>query len=190
LEHSKTEKILQAALEVFAAQGFERATVDEIALRAQVAKGTVFYHYKSKEDLFIQLIRSGIGLLIDTVRSEVQSLVCPTDKLKAIIKVQTELSFAHTEFFSILQSEVWGKLERQQVLRQALAEYLSLISTIVMEGITCGEFAGTDADSLAATIFGMSSVTVLYLLISQHSNKPEEVIDDLQRCLLQGILIR
>ncbi len=188
MEQRKTEKILAAALGVFASHGFEKATVDEIALRAGVAKGTVFYHYKSKEDLFTQLIKSGIGLLIDTVRTEIQHLRHPTDKLKAVIKIQTELSFAHTEFFSLLQREVWGNLDRQHVLRQALAEYLSLIAGVVAEGIAVGEFVPTDADSMGAAIFGMIGATVLHLLISQKDSLPEEVIFNLQRFLLQGVL--
>lgn len=184
----KTEKILTAALQVFAEHGFEKATVDEIAFKAGVAKGTVFYHYKSKDELFFQLIERGVGLLVDTLQSEIVNLPSPAERLRRVIKTQTTLSYAHPEFFTILQSEVWGKLERQQVLRKALRRYLELIDSIVQAGIGNGDFIHADPENLASAIFGMTSATVLYLMLTKKEKSPNQVVEDLQNCLLHGIL--
>ncbi|HBF10223.1 MULTISPECIES: TetR/AcrR family transcriptional regulator [Thermotoga] len=54
---SKKEAILKAAIEVFGKRGYERATTDEIAERAGVAKGLIFHHFKSKENLYHQAYR-------------------------------------------------------------------------------------------------------------------------------------
>lgn len=56
--------ILQAALEVFAELGFERATLQEVADRARVTKGALYHYFDSKDELFIELVRSRLGDLV------------------------------------------------------------------------------------------------------------------------------
>ena len=53
---NKKGKIILAAISEFARDGFEKASIDAIALRAKVAKGTVFYHFKSKNELFEEIV--------------------------------------------------------------------------------------------------------------------------------------
>ena len=54
----KRKKIFEAALQVFAERGFHNATMDEIAQASQVAKGTLYRYFSSKEDLLEQLLRT------------------------------------------------------------------------------------------------------------------------------------
>lgn len=56
--HAKRGKIFDAALQVFAERGFHNATMDEIAQASEVAKGTLYRYFSSKEDLLEQLLRS------------------------------------------------------------------------------------------------------------------------------------
>lgn len=62
-------KLYEAAVTLIAEQGFSATTVDEIAERAGVAKGTVYYNFKSKTELFEELLRHGVGLLTASLRS-------------------------------------------------------------------------------------------------------------------------
>lgn len=57
------QKLYEAAVTLIAEQGFSATTVDEIAERAGVAKGTVYYNFASKSVLFEELLRHGVGLL-------------------------------------------------------------------------------------------------------------------------------
>jgi len=52
----KQEKILEGALEVFLQQGYERASMDQVALTAGVSKSTIYSHFRDKEGLFKALI--------------------------------------------------------------------------------------------------------------------------------------
>src|SRR5262249_18144528 len=56
--------ILTAALDEFSARGFAAARLDDVARRADVAKGTIYLHFKDKEALFQELIRQEIGPVI------------------------------------------------------------------------------------------------------------------------------
>src|SRR5882757_2888239 len=62
------QKLYDAAVTLIAEQGFSATTVDEIAERAGVAKGTVYYNFASKNDLFEELLRHGVGLLTASLR--------------------------------------------------------------------------------------------------------------------------
>ena len=187
MSDQKEKDIFQAALEVFAAQGFDRATMDEIAIKAGVAKGTLFYRYKSKDDLFLNLIRGAIDLFLSTVRSATLDLESSSARLAKAIEIQTELSYIHPEFTKLLLSEVWGKHERQRLFRVNLETYLNFLQSIIDEGIANNELRSTDSALLAASIFGMTAAASLHLMLSQDDLHLEDTVQELQHYLLDGI---
>src|SRR5215813_767162 len=63
---ARREAILAAALDEFSAQGFAAARLDDVARRAGVAKGTIYLHFRDKEALFQELIRSVLSPFVDT----------------------------------------------------------------------------------------------------------------------------
>src|SRR6266571_2738791 len=66
---ARREAILAAALDEFAAQGFAAARLDDVARRAGVAKGTIYLHFRDKEALFQEIIRSALSPLVGTLES-------------------------------------------------------------------------------------------------------------------------
>ena len=60
---ARRETILEAARGVFAEKGILASTIDEIAARAEVAKGTIYLHFKSKEEMFSALLEEGLALV-------------------------------------------------------------------------------------------------------------------------------
>lgn len=57
---ARRQAILEAALDVFAAEGFAAAKLDDVADKAGVAKGTIYLHFKDKQDLFEQMVREAV----------------------------------------------------------------------------------------------------------------------------------
>src|SRR5215813_10302113 len=64
---ARREAILAAALDEFSAQGFAAARLDDVARRAGVAKGTIYLHFRDKEALFQELIRSVLSPFVGTL---------------------------------------------------------------------------------------------------------------------------
>src|SRR5262245_34378366 len=64
---ARRDAILSAALDEFAAQGFAAARLDDVARRAGVAKGTIYLHFRDKEALFQELVRSVLGTFVGTL---------------------------------------------------------------------------------------------------------------------------
>ena len=54
MKADKKEKILEAAIKVFSGKGYDQATMDEIAMEANVSKGLLFFYYENKENLIIE----------------------------------------------------------------------------------------------------------------------------------------
>jgi AcrR family transcriptional regulator len=64
---ARREAILAAALEEFSARGFAAARLEDVAKRADVAKGTIYLHFRDKEALFQAIVRSLMGPFVGTV---------------------------------------------------------------------------------------------------------------------------
>ena len=56
----KRQEILDAAIKLFSERGFEKTTVDEIAARANVGKGTIYLYFENKEQIFFAVIKEGM----------------------------------------------------------------------------------------------------------------------------------
>jgi AcrR family transcriptional regulator len=60
ISNEKRLEILTAAINLFAQKGFERSTVEEIAARANVGKGTVYLYFENKEQIFMAILKQGL----------------------------------------------------------------------------------------------------------------------------------
>ncbi|TGE31422.1 TetR/AcrR family transcriptional regulator [Desulfosporosinus sp. Sb-LF] len=183
----KEKAIFQAAMQIFAAEGFERATMDHIAQQAKVAKGTLFYRYKSKEDLFVSMIQSAVNQFLDTARAAITEIKEPIARLKKTIEIQTQLSFEYPEFAKLLLSEVWGKQDRQREFRAVLQTYLTFLEEIIHTGIDAGEIRPTDPTLLASSIFGMTAAASLHILLSEKPVDLTQTVAEIQDYWLKGI---
>ena len=87
------QKLLNAARHVFAEKGMDLATIDDITQRADVGKGTFYYHFKNKEGVISALTKDVLGELRDTIKNKCAGKIELGDVLDAMIS-------AHIEFFS------------------------------------------------------------------------------------------
>lgn len=104
----KRQAILAAALEVFAAEGFAAARLDDVAARAGVAKGTIYLFFDDKEHLFEQLLVNAITPVLAEVEAVISASDMPLDDVLAMI-------------FHHFRREVL-ETERREVVRLVLSE--------------------------------------------------------------------
>jgi TetR/AcrR family transcriptional regulator len=187
MREDKLGAIFRAAASLFSTRGFERTSVDEIAAQANVAKGTIFYHYKSKDDLFRRMYERGVSQLTRAVEEALAVESDPLEALCAVVRIQTTLIHANPEFFRIVLAEIWGDQERQQALREALNRYFTLVKDLAAEGIRQGRIRTVTPTAIADMVFGMTAVASLRLLFSPQQHDLEAVIGDLQSFLRIGI---
>src|SRR5690242_13284336 len=82
----REELILQAAEEVLMEKGYYDTSMDEIALRVGIAKGTVYLHFPSKEDLVAAIFKRDMQKIMEHVEATMASTLTPRAKLESIFR--------------------------------------------------------------------------------------------------------
>lgn len=82
---TKKKDILAAAAKIFGEKGLDNSSLDEVAAEAGVAKGTIFYYFSGKEELFSSLIEEGIDILSGQIKEIIQKKISTKEKLDKII---------------------------------------------------------------------------------------------------------
>ncbi|AGL20342.1 TetR/AcrR family transcriptional regulator [Actinoplanes sp. N902-109] len=175
------QRLYEAAVELIAEQGFSATTVDDIALRANVAKGTVYYNFASKTALFEDLLRHGIGLLTDSFRAAVEGLP-PREAVDALIRAQLEYIRKYRAFAQLLLSEMWRtNREWQQTLILLREQAISVIAETVQSGVDAGDLPpDLDVRVASSALFGVGLVVAVDWLVFQ----PDRPIEDVEQSLL------
>ncbi|MFI6072937.1 TetR/AcrR family transcriptional regulator [Actinoplanes sp. NPDC051343] len=175
------QKLYEAAVELIAEQGFSATTVEDIALRAGVAKGTVYYNFKSKTDLFEELLRHGIGLLTDAFREAVAGRP-PREAVAALVRTQLEYIQRYRAFAQLLLSEMWRtNREWQQTLILLREQAIGVIASTLQAGVDSGDLPPElDVRVSSSALFGVGLVVAVDWLVFM----PERPIEDVEESLL------
>ncbi|GAA2739413.1 MULTISPECIES: TetR/AcrR family transcriptional regulator [Kitasatospora] len=176
------QKLYEAAVTLIAEQGFSATTVEEIAERAQVAKGTVYYNFASKTELFEGLLRHGTELLTDSLRRAAADRP-PIEGLDAMIRAGLEFIAAYPAFAQLIVAETWRTNRSwHETLRLMRDSAVAVVVEILDEAVRRGELsADLDTQLTAAALHGMVLVVALDWLAFQ----PERSLDDVHAALVR-----
>ena len=81
-------KIFETSMKLFAEKGYDATSIEEITATVGVAKGTLYYHFSSKEEIFKFLVEEGVKLLRNSIEIKTEKITGTIDKIKAIILIQ------------------------------------------------------------------------------------------------------
>ena len=146
-------KIFETSMELFAKKGYEATSIEEITSVVGVAKGTLYYHFSTKEEIFYFLVEEGMKLLKNSIDIKTSNLEKSIDKLKAIILIQIKVIKKYENFISILLSQIWGQETRNKKCREYVFEYISMIEEIIKDGIEKQELTECDSSIVASRNF-------------------------------------
>ena len=171
-------RLYESAIELIGEHGYAGTTVDEIVARAGVAKGTVYYHFKSKAELVKALLDDGLQRLATSFREEANGAQGPEATLRALVHAELTYIQRYQAFSKLVMSEMW-RVDRdwQEGLRVLRDEYVSVVARCLEEGVREGAFrAGLDAQAAASALFGMVATAALDWLVFT----PEKVLGDVE----------
>ena len=160
---NKTErKIFETSMKLFAEKGYDATSIEDITATVGVAKGTLYYHFSSKEEIFNFLIEEGIKLLQNSVDIKTSKHNNYIDKIKAIVLIQIKIVAKYENIITILLSQFWGTKERNKKCQELVYQYIGKIEKIVQEGIEKGEIKKGDTRAIASEIYGLICSTLVY----------------------------
>lgn len=155
-------KIFEASMKLFAEKGYEATSIEEITATVGVAKGTLYYHFASKEEIFDFLIEEGMKLLQNSVDIKTSKYSNYIDKIKAIVLIQIKIVMKYENIITIILSQFWGNEKRNKKCKQLVYEYISKIEEIVKEGISKGQIKNGDPKAIASEIYGLICSSLVY----------------------------
>lgn len=185
------ERLFQAAVTLIAEQGFSATTVDEIAERAGVAKGTVYYNFSSKSELFEELLRHGVELLTADLRAAAAASAEAgggrVDALDAMVRAGLLFIDRYPSFTRLYVAELWRTNRSwNSTLLVVRREAVATVEKELRAGVEEGELSGDiDVTLTAAALVGM----VLVAALDWKAFQPERSLDDVHGALsllLQG----
>ncbi|MCL4817652.1 MAG: TetR family transcriptional regulator [Vicinamibacteria bacterium] len=131
----KRERILQAAIKVFARKGYFAARVSEIARKADVADGTIYLYFESKEDLLVSLFDTVMKEHIEQARAELLSAPTVHDKLRVIALHHLRAMGQNRDLAIVFQVELRQSTKfMERFTASWLQDYFALMGAVIEEG--------------------------------------------------------
>lgn len=159
-------------MKLFAEKGYDATSVEEITATVGVAKGTLYYHFSSKEEIYNFLLEEGTKLLINNIDLKVSKFPSSIDKLRSVALLQLRIITKYQNLITIYLSQVWGSDERNQKCQKYINDYINKIEEIVKDGIDKGELKEGDSGIIASEIFAFTCAGLMYRI---KSGKPLEL---------------
>ncbi len=131
----KRDRILRAAIKVFAKNGFYATRVSEIAKAASVADGTIYLYFKNKDDVLVSIFEDGIKKLLTILREVAASDVPVERRIQQIIELQLGLLEEQRDLAEVITVNL---RQSSRLLKQYGAplfmEYIDVIAGVIEEG--------------------------------------------------------
>lgn len=185
----KYQRILDAAVAVFAEKGFFVSRVSDIADRADVADGTVYLYFKNKDEILATAINTAFDGFMRTARTELERLATPSQRLRRLAYLHLEALGSNRNLAVVFQMELRQSTRfLSKFSHEHLVEYFNLVRQAISDGKACGEFRNDMPDKIAANcFFGAIDEMVTSWVLSEKDYPLAHVADPLLDILLNGM---
>ena len=180
-------KIFETAMKLFAEKGYSETSVEEITAVTGIAKGTLYYHFAKKEDIFYFLTDEGMKLLKNSIEIKASKKESAIQKLKEIIIIQIKIIAKYEELITLILSQMWGKTERNIKSQECMRDFIAIIEEVVREGMQSGEIRKGDANVMATHIFGIMCTGMLYKMNAKEVIDIDETSEKFFNVIVEGI---
>lgn len=158
---ARPQQILDAAFEEFAMNGLAGARLDDIARRANVAKGTIYLYFPTKETLFRELVRSSTSAALENAETQLETAEGDSATSQLRFVASGWWGLLRTERFEVVHRLVLSELHQFPDLMQFYADEViargrRLVSRIVARGIASGEFRAIDPEVAARMLSALA----------------------------------
>jgi AcrR family transcriptional regulator len=182
---ARRAQLLLAARDVFAAQGYHAAAMDDIAERAGVSKPVLYQHFPGKLELYRALLTTYAEELVDRVRGALTSTTDNGDRVHAAVSAYFDFVAGEGGAFRLIfEPDLRGEPEAEAVIERAEQGCVDAIATAVMQD------AGIDwerARLLAVGLVGLSRLGAQHWLDSDRQVPRDEAIALLSSLAWRGI---
>lgn len=180
--------IFESAAGIFTQKGYHKATVDEIAAAIGVSKGTIYYYFKNKEELYLAILREGIDLFHEQLVKAAQSSDDPQIKIRKLIRGHYIFCEKEKDMVFLFLKELGSTDFSREILANMLAKCLQVFHKVIEEGITKKVFRPVNAEVVTSAFFGMLTITAFHYLSYAREIPLEQASTAVEDIFFNGLL--
>ena len=197
-KENRKNTILRAARRLFFDRGFKSVTVDNIAAKSEVSKGSIYLCFESKEEIYAQILISDNIALYERIKNFSAAEASASQLLMEFARIYVDYFLNDNELFRILmtfmlQTGQMNLTEKQNTeLIRSTNENIKIISEIIQKGIDSGEFSPIgNIRQMQNAIWGMlNGVISLYVFTGNPAKRTERIhstIRDSLNVFIEGL---
>lgn len=189
----KTKKVLirEAAIDIIAENGFDDATIEKIAKKAEVAVGTVYNYFNKKEDILNYIFQVEYEKRVKFLDNLKNQDIHPLEKIKKIMSMHFKQLRENPNLAKVI-------LKERSFIKQNKMEYIrkfeklpNFIKKIIQDGISKGVIRECNPEILSITLFGSVEALMTQFIIKSDGYKSPDVfemaVDEIGNLLKRGL---
>ena len=189
----RRNQILDAATKVFVRQGFQHARMDDIVEESGLSKGTLYWYFKSKEDIINAILRRLFAGDLEHLEDLIQAGGTASERLIQLtnyrvigMKRMSNLVPIIFEFYAVAVHQQWVK----QFINEYFEHFRALLEELIQQGIDNGEFRHVNTRNTAISIASLYEGLTLHWMMDPQTVQWEILSENSIPMLLDGLKVR
>ncbi|BBE18352.1 transcriptional regulator, TetR family [Aquipluma nitroreducens] len=186
------EQLVQAARQVFVRFGYKKTALDDIAREARKGKSTIYYYFKSKDDIFKAVIDAEAEIRAKTIDDQISTIDDPQQKLKTYIYVRMLTLQKVGNYYEAIKNDLLDNLYFVNSLRtNHFDAEINLVKELLLEGIEKEVYTIQNPELTAKTIVTLLQGFEVPLILKNLSDEElQKSVDEMLNILFFGIVAK
>ncbi len=186
---SGRERLLEAGLKVFAANGFRKTSLDDIAAAAGIAKSTLYNYFKDKADIYFQVCLYAVLDWQNYVKEKVAQAEGPRDKFLTLGRESFGYLLDHNDLRKVLQDdpELFPLFSPSTRYPDVELEAMDMLRDVLKQGIRQGAFRKVPVEPVTQVIFSIYRMFVVQTYLEHPKIGEDQLFEMALNVILEGI---
>jgi TetR/AcrR family fatty acid metabolism transcriptional regulator len=182
-------KILTAAIKVFAQKGYVNTTMSDVSIHAKVGIGTLYNYFANKDDLLLQCMKKTIEDEIHVIKENSESIADPIDRLHTFFQKHAELiqSKPYIAKFLVVELRQSEGFYKRNPSYNPMNYYLNYVTEILDGAVKSGRIRKVNTQTLSYMIVGFMDMVFTQWLISGKTLDIKPLFDEARKIIGEGV---
>ncbi|GAB4333189.1 MAG: TetR/AcrR family transcriptional regulator [Bacteroidales bacterium] len=182
------DKIVTSASEFFSRFGFHKTTMDEIARKIHKAKGVLYYYFKSKEELYREVVRKELDQIKSRLLEEINKYDDPVAAFENYIKLRFKLMNEARNYHETLRADFRERYSFVDEVREDFDRFeRNQLTKIINDGKQKGFFQVSNVDRTIEVVMTLYRSVEIPLYLQNKYTEYKNVIDEMISMIFNGI---
>ena len=188
-ESDKHQQIIDAAVRVFARNGYYNSRVSDIAREAGIASGTIYLYFRTKDEILVTLFREKMAAWVNYVREQIRGEADSVAKVRRLVALHFGVLERDPALAEVVQVELrQGHKFFRGASAHEISAYFELIASVLEEGQAAGVFRRDVAVKTAVKVlFGAMDQMATSWVLGKRKYRLSDAADEVANIFLRGV---